>query len=715
MTLSYTQIRNYLFLFLLCASVHPLYSQQLKWNDISGLQGCYIIREGAQGKLFAVSEAVVYASTDNGNIWEMTSLNRGVMMDFFSDHSNILLVRYISNLTDRYRIELSRDNGLTWQLIYGNRIAMYYDQMMLTPNGEVYAVSDQSTLSLVHFNGIKWDTINNSTLAEYYYCRARAVDKESRIYLAAYGATTNAVLISNDYGNSWEKSLEDLNVQVLGRGQDGAIFAGKSRNVSPKEEGFVYRSTNGGATWDYLGFTDHAIYSLTGDLSGNVYASTEAGIYFYSQSTNRWEFIGPKTEGYDAIVISSNGKLFTSAGVCRSGQCFFPSGNTTPIYSSINNGAFWSSSGPRKQDLFCIAGTNDSGIVAGTLGGRIFRGKVGGLSWIQSEPGTVGDYVYSLSKIDNKIFAGTNEGLFISSDGGVNWWNSTNTNFTGSVFACIKNDSGKLFIGTTFGVYTSADNGLSWSENALYGIPVLFSAAGKNNLLVAVTDEGAVYLSADNGQSWSYSGLTREDVQSIAINENGDLFLGVFGGIMRSTDSGATWNFFAVGTSYVYSISFNSSQNVFIGSYNGVYQSKNNGVDWTFVGLNTGAVLGLIIDSSQHVIAGVFQNGVYRSESPVLDVKIHSDNIPTTTTLYQNYPNPFNPVTEIKFQIAEVNHVLILIYDILGREVERLVDEIKQPGEHSISWNAQNKTSGIYICRMSAGKFNYTRKLALIR
>ncbi|MBI5464886.1 MAG: T9SS type A sorting domain-containing protein [Ignavibacteriales bacterium] len=75
--------------------------------------------------------------------------------------------------------------------------------------------------------------------------------------------------------------------------------------------------------------------------------------------------------------------------------------------------------------------------------------------------------------------------------------------------------------------------------------------------------------------------------------------------------------------------------------------------------------------------------------------------IPTTPILYQNYPNPFNPTTEIRFTLQVSSFTLLKVYDVLGREVATLVDQEKEPGYYSATFNADKLPSGIYIARLS--------------
>jgi N-acetylneuraminic acid mutarotase len=86
---------------------------------------------------------------------------------------------------------------------------------------------------------------------------------------------------------------------------------------------------------------------------------------------------------------------------------------------------------------------------------------------------------------------------------------------------------------------------------------------------------------------------------------------------------------------------------------------------------------------------------------------------PAKFILFQNYPNPFNPSTTIRYTIPKASEVTLAIYDLLGREIETLVNKTQTQGEYSVIWNGQGYPSGIYICQLNAGDFTETRKLVL--
>ncbi|MDX1699531.1 MAG: right-handed parallel beta-helix repeat-containing protein [Melioribacteraceae bacterium] len=105
---------------------------------------------------------------------------------------------------------------------------------------------------------------------------------------------------------------------------------------------------------------------------------------------------------------------------------------------------------------------------------------------------------------------------------------------------------------------------------------------------------------------------------------------------------------------------------------------------------------------------------------PVISDIEHYDIIPVKYSLAQNYPNPFNPITTIKYSIPadlirEAKNVKLSVYDILGREVVKLVDQNQKPGIYEVTWEAGNHPSGVYFYKLKAGDFTKTRKLILLK
>ena len=99
---------------------------------------------------------------------------------------------------------------------------------------------------------------------------------------------------------------------------------------------------------------------------------------------------------------------------------------------------------------------------------------------------------------------------------------------------------------------------------------------------------------------------------------------------------------------------------------------------------------------------------------------IHYIHVPGEFALHQNYPNPFNPVTTINYDLAKDGHISIVVYDLLGREVKTLINEVQNAGYTSIRWDGtdnRGKTlaSGMYFYQMYTGDFILVRKMVLLK
>jgi photosystem II stability/assembly factor-like uncharacterized protein len=96
-------------------------------------------------------------------------------------------------------------------------------------------------------------------------------------------------------------------------------------------------------------------------------------------------------------------------------------------------------------------------------------------------------------------------------------------------------------------------------------------------------------------------------------------------------------------------------------------------------------------------------------------VKNISTEIPEKYQLWQNYPNPFNSMTNVRFQILNINDAQLIIYDLLGREVATLVNKKLQPGIFEVLFEAGNLPSGVYLYKLTTGEFTETKKMLIIK
>jgi hypothetical protein len=121
-------------------------------------------------------------------------------------------------------------------------------------------------------------------------------------------------------------------------------------------------------------------------------------------------------------------------------------------------------------------------------------------------------------------------------------------------------------------------------------------------------------------------------------------------------------------------------------------------------------------DLTQHIIGAKYN--VYVINSLGTPTSVDDENNPVAVInfdLQQNYPNPFNPTTQIRFALAEQSQVTLKVYNILGKEITTLVNDVKGSGVHEVSFNGAGLASGVYFYKLQTGKFTQTRKMILIK
>ena len=297
--------------------------------------------------------------------------------------------------------------------------------------------------------------------------------------------------------------------------------------------------------------------------------------------------------------------------------------------------------------------------------------------------------------------------------------------------------------------------------------------AGTDNSCMAAS--GGTYRTLNSGGNWNYSGggwmngisfinSTTGWVTSFSI---GDILIGYFS-VFKTTNTGVNWNVVyrdtSFGGSYIGKIRFVDENNGFC-LYKMLRKTTNGGINWQKVdsvstygvisfapinkdtiwivhnltnvkrtnngGLNwtqqfTAAGLNSIyfLDENTGWIAG--SNGfVYKTITGGLTgIQNVSFEIPSSYSLEQNYPNPFNSMTKIRFDVPYTflsphglggDLITLSVFDITGREVQKLVNERLSPGTYSVDWNASVFPSGVYFYRLHAGSFTETKRMLMIK
>jgi ligand-binding sensor domain-containing protein len=368
----------------------------------------------------------------------------------------------------------------------------------------------------------------------------------------------------------------------------------------------------------------------------------------------------------------------------------------------------------------------DSGYIFSATASGVFRSSNNGTTWshlANSGSITVQSIAYDHS---GYLYAGTEHGMYLSTDNGITW-SPINTGFPDTLVLSIAiNASGQVFAGTDLaGLFRSTNHGSSWTPltNGLTSDDVAALAITSTGVIYAGTDGQGMFRSTDNGNSWRQlnNGMTDPLIRALAVNTSDSVFAGTnTDGMFRLLNADTTWVQINSGitTTFMASLGIQSNGTIYAGTSGaGVFRSTNNGNSWAAVnaGLTDLFIDAIAFDADGYVYAGSSIGGDFRSIQPVTAVQELRTNAPATFSLGQNFPNPFNPTTVIQYSVQGSQHVGLKIFDVLGREVMTLVNEVKPVGQYAIPWDATGVPSGVYYYRLTTGHDMQVRKLVLAK
>lgn len=286
-------------------------------------------------------------------------------------------------------------------------------------------------------------------------------------------------------------------------------------------------------------------------------------------------------------------------------------------------------------------------------------------------------------------------------------------------------------------IYRTTDGGSSWSLihdihwryrfikiNPVRQNQMWFGGEGLifNPILYESTDYGSTWQEIDLGMI--FAGDNACHTLAFHPPELNTWYVPGEGKVVKTTDSGLTWSVIYENSFYDLDMAVSPARSDFLYVLGGPYllRSMDAGLHWdTLAHAGFDASLFQLLDlevvhrneTDVIIVGGTY--GVHRYDNSVTGVKESSGDLPVSCRLEQNCPNPFNPATDVRYMVRHVGHVSLKVYDVLGRMVATLVDQIRQPGEYTVTWDAEKIPSGIYYCRMISGNFTSTRKMVLIR
>ncbi len=379
--------------------------------------------------------------------------------------------------------------------------------------------------------------------------------------------------------------------------------------------------------------------------------------------------------------------------------------------------------------VYSFITTSNNHLLAGTYTKGVYRSTDNGSTWTQS--GLSGHWIVSLAKdsygnlYTASIGSTYGNGVFKSTDNGYTW-NKVWDALTGMNHIYVDQNN-NIFVSLNYtstqgGIYMSSNGGSNWNK-IFFNTDNIYTLTRLSNGRILAASYGKVFYSDTDGNTWysTTNGMVSSTLTAFAKNSQNEIFLASAGyGILKSTDNGVNWqNLTGAGWDYS-SLNITANNILYAGTRgNWVYHSTDNGANWQLVnsGMNQDKyVLALHTNPAGYLFAGMDYYGLYRSVSPVVSSIDDNNSAINNFELKQNYPNPFNPSTTISWQMPSSGLVTIKLFNILGKEVQTIVNGFYEAGTHSIQFNVKSDlTGGVYFYQIKSGDYLQSKKMVLLK
>lgn len=319
-------------------------------------------------------------------------------------------------------------------------------------------------------------------------------------------------------------------------------------------------------------------------------------------------------------------------------------------------------------------------------------------------------------------------GLYKTTNSGTNWALQLSSNFIDVIFGDA-NTGFALLQATNQPLKRTVNGGTNFNDltyTTLTGLngKDIEQGSGTHWYILAVDnadDSSFVFRSTNGGINWGLVFKTGDFQNGLAfLDLNNGIMVGNGGTLRRTTNQGVNWTTINTGlTEHLQSADFINSTTGYIVALGGkILKTTNAGANWfQQTSGTTQTIRGISGTINESVVIACGGNGTMlrTTNGGITFVTQTGNEIPENYSLKQNYPNPFNPQTIIEFSIPEGGLVTLKVYDMLGKEVAKLVNDNLTPGSYATELNASLLPSGTYFYRLTAGEFTETRKMILIK
>ena len=477
----------------------------------------------------------IFKSTDNGVTWSGTSGLAGNVVHSFVIKGAAVWATFAA-LPNESGIARSTDNGNTWQVVPS--IITNAGEAIVSDNAII--VAEDNFIWRSTDDGMSWDVVEQFALT--------GIGSFAKAGTKLFGAARTGIQTSTDNGASW-------NFQPFSNG--AYSFSSNGSTIYLGSNSKVFKSTDVGATWIDVstGLGKGGIQALLYDGS-TVFAGTPAdgaGIYRSTNGGTSWD---PAAAGLPV------GKTIRS--LISFGAYVFAGTEGDGVYRSSDQGDTWAKTDVNNtllaQQLVLTFCTKDQALFAGTDNG-IYKSTDGGATFqrmLNGFPPNIGVFAWSLTASGSNVVAAVTvlfspsealDGIFYSPDNGSTWHQAT-VPIEPTAVTAVASDGSSLAYAALFGqsssvkgLYKSTDAGVTWTQRQALNVDIERLAANGSNVLAG--DLFGAYYSIDFGESWAFSDPPGNCPFGCGIFtytfRGSSVFAGDEVGMFFSTDFGATW------------------------------------------------------------------------------------------------------------------------------------------------------------------------------
>ncbi|MGZ4854958.1 MAG: WD40/YVTN/BNR-like repeat-containing protein [Candidatus Angelobacter sp.] len=556
----------------------------------------------------------LYLSTDKGLTWSRFARpgnSAEMVLDHIvidpSDSRNIFAAAWNAQLPnsdgDLYR---SNDAGKTWEIVADLHGKSLRALSMAASDPKILVVGALDGIYRSRDGGLDFERISPANHAEIKNVESIAIDPVNPDVI--YAGTWHLPWKTEDGGKTWHNIkkgvIDDSDVFsiVIDPSQPSNLFISACSGIYRSDSaGELFRKIQG------IPYSARRTRMLQMDPTDHnvVYAGTTEGLWKTTDAGATWKHMTGSNIIINDVLIDPRHPSRVLLATDRSGVLASDDGGVT--FTASNHGFTH-----RQAAALLVDRSNNAVLYAGVLNdkefGGVFVSRDAGQTWKQNSDGLDGRDVFVLRQAaDNSLVAGTDHGIFALKPNASRWipsdlpsskpkatvlrknsGNATAANELAPRVTVLELAAEKWFAATSTALFVSSDSGETWRTESLpgVGVPVSISVAGK---VVAIAGRNAVAVSVSAGESWLPTRTLEPDfaINSVAVDNSGDVWIAARTGLFRSTDAGDSWKrVSSLRLADIQTVQFDDDNHrvlVTSGSSTNVFESGDNGRTWNAI------------------------------------------------------------------------------------------------------------------------------------